>query len=406
MSKPINVLFTHYGDEWIRGSETVLLDLLGALNQDRVRPVVWCNGAAMAEAVADAGYPVIRDEFHHALDYSSPTPNLSVFRGLVRKCKALCHEHDIQVLHANSAAPVQWLVPAGFSERLPVLAHLHIDYLRRSRYVLLVHAATRIVGVSRQVNDTFVADGVASERLQVIYNGVDFARLGRSPVDLRATLRISPDAFVITTAGSLIERKGHDILLRAFHEVGSGPQSPHLLIPSDGPERKPLEALAKSLDIAERVHFLGYVDDITQLYQAADAFALASRGDAFGLVLAEAGHFGLPVVSTRVGGIPEVIAHGETGLLVPPDNVAAFSAALNTLMFDVALRKRMGDAAVTRVDQLFSAERMARQFEDTYTELAALPAAALGWGSFMRRLRPYGKLLSNAGRKQGPRYDA
>jgi hypothetical protein len=66
----------------------------------------------------------------------------------------------------------------------------------------------------------------------------------------------------------------------------------------------------------------------------------------------------------------------------------------------------MGDAAVTRVDQLFSAERMARQFEDTYTELAALPAAALGWGSFMRRLRPYGKLLSNAGRKQGPRYDA
>jgi glycosyltransferase involved in cell wall biosynthesis len=362
--------------------------------------VIWCNGEEMADAARSAGYPVHRSEFRYFFDYSSPRPSLTHFRGLVRTCHALCREHGIRVLHANSAAPAQWLIPAGFGARLPVVVHLHIDYLRRSRYVLLLHAATVAVGVSQQVIDDLITDGMTPARTRVIYNGIDVARLGRSARDLRAALNSPPDAFVVATTGSLIARKGHDVLIRAFHALPPEPVPQQLLIPSDGPDREALEALAASLGMVERVHFLGYIDDLAQIYQAADVFALASRGDAFGLVLAEAGHFGLPSVSTRVGGIPEVIVHEETGLLVPPDDVTAFSGALARLMGDPALRAQLGSAAAARAQAMFTVERMARQFEETYAGLAAMPPAQLGWGSAVRGLRPYTRLIG-AARKRG-----
>lgn len=389
---PIPVLFTHFGDEWIRGSETALLDLLSALDKERVRPVVWCNAAEMAAAACSAGYPTHRSDFRYFFDYSSPRPNLSCLLELVRTCRALCRTYGIRVLHANSAAPAQWLVPAGFGARLPVLVHLHISYLRRSRYVLLLHRATLAVGVSRQVINDLLADGMAPARTRVIYNGINVARLNRSAIDLKGLLKIPAGAFVIATTGSLITRKGHDVLIRAFASLSAEPM-PHLLILGDGPERNSLEALATSLGIAERVHFLGYIKDFVEVYQAADLFALASRGDAFGLVLAEAGYFSLPSVSTRVGGIPEVIAHEKTGLLVPPDDVAAFSSALERLMRDKTLRARFGSAAAARVEAMFTVERMAREFEEAYATLAAIPAARLGWRGATRGLLPYLRLI-------------
>jgi glycosyltransferase involved in cell wall biosynthesis len=388
----IPVLFTHYGDEWIRGSETLLLDLLRGLDKTRVQPVVWCNGAEMAAASEEAGYPTYRTPFEAYFDYDSPKPSLSRYRALIAQCRAICRTHGIRVLHANSANPVQWLVPAAFGARLPVLAHLHIDYLRRSRYVLLLHQATRIVGVSRQVTDGFIEDGMAPERLKVIYNGIDPSRLPPSSVDLRATLGIPAEATVIATAGSLIQRKGHDVLIRAFHSL-PGSVTSHLIIGGDGDERSSLQALVGSLGIADRVHFLGHYPTMSDVYQAADIFALASRGDAFGLVLAEAGHFGCPVVATRVGGIPEVIANVETGLLVAPDNVPGLATALSRLIADPALRAKMGQAAKVRVTALFTVQQMARQFEESYETLAAIPPAELGWQQALHRARPYGSLL-------------
>ena len=403
MTGPIPVLFTHFGDEWIRGSEILLLDLLKALNPDKIRPIVWCNGADMAQACRDAGYPTRRDEFRHMFDYGSPKPSARHFLGLISKCRALCRENDIRVLHANSLAPAQWLGPAGMAEQIPVLAHLHIDYLRRSRYALLLHAATLIVGVSRQVIDGPLEDGVPPERTRVIYNGIDFARLSASEKDLRGALGISAQAPVIATTGSLIQRKGHDILIRAFQALPPTSVLPHLLIPSGGPELNSLRELTATLGVADRVHFLGYVDDVVPVYKAADIFALASRGDAFGLALAEAGHFGLPAVSTRVGGIPEVVLHDQTGLLTPVDDAAAFAGALAQLITDPALRARMGAAAAKRVDENFTADRMARKFEETYAELAALPKEQLGWLQSARRLvGPYARLTSP--RPSQPRY--
>jgi glycosyltransferase involved in cell wall biosynthesis len=394
---PIPILFTHFGDQWFRGSETLLLDLMGQLDRDRFRPVVWCNGDEMARRCRDSGLATTQSEFRFYFDAGSPRFSPRAYLALVRQGVALARRHGIRVLHANSAAPSQWLLPVARQLRLPLLSHLHISYLRRSRFALLTHQADLIVGVSAQVLEGVLGDGVPQARTAVIYNGVEFARLGGAPAgaDLRARLGIDAQALVVGSAGSLIRRKGHDILIRALAGIGAA-KPPHLLIAGDGPEHGALRRQAEAAGMGGRVHVLGHLDPITDLYRACDIVALASRGDSFALVLAEAGYAGLPVVATRVGGIPEVVAHEETGLLVPPDDPDAMMRAIGRLAADPGLRRQFGEAGRQRATERFSAQRMAGEFGAAYDRLAALPPGALGWSSVARRLGPYGRLPKGA----------
>ncbi len=390
---PIPVLFTHYGDDWFRGSEQVLLDLLRNLDRSRFEPIVWCNGREMAEAAISAGIVTYQSGFEYYFDYHSPRVNIFRYRSLVKKGIELVRRHNVRIMHANSAAPNQWLVPVARMTRRPLLAHLHIDYRRRSRFACLLHQASMVVGVSGQVITDFLQDGMAPARTQVIYNGIDFARLqtssGRNP---RQDLGISREAVVIAANGSLIQRKGQDVLIRAINRLVAG-RDLHLLISSEGPERHNYEALTTELGLTDRVHFLGYCDDMPALYRATDIVALASRADAFGLVLAEAAYFGLPAVATQVGGIPEVVDHGVTGLLVPPDDPEAMAVALAKLIDDPLQRRTLGAQARERALRLFSAEQMVANFESTYETLSLLPPDQLGWLGNHLAIRPYLRLL-------------
>ncbi len=270
------------------------------------------------------------------------------------------------------------------------MTHLHASYLRRSRYVLGLHAATLIVGCSDAVISGALADGVAPSRVRVIPNGLDFSRLNEAATDLRATLRIPVESQVIASVGSLKQLKGHDIVINAFRSL---PGEPHLILAGSGEEERNLRQQAEVLGIAKRVHFIGETKNTGSVYRAADIFALGTRNEAFGLVLAEAGYFGLPSVSTKVGGIPHVVLNGHTGLLVTSNDTTQFQVALATLAADPALRRRMGAAATRHVEQHFSAPRMAREFEGIYAQLAETPRHRLGWRQAVRNVaRPYSKL--------------
>jgi L-malate glycosyltransferase len=398
---PTPILFTHYGDPWIRGSERLLLDLLRHLDPSRVRPVVWCNATEMAEMAKAAGFTTYRSDFEIYFDYQCPRFRVGRYRSLMREARDLIRKHEIGVLHSNSAGPCQWLAPVARGARLPLLAHLHIGYLRRSRYAFLLHQASLVVGVSRQVVEPFLGDGMEADRTQVIYNGIDFARLHKKAgADPRRRLGIAEDATVVSAIGSLIPRKGLDVLLRAFALLGPA-RNVELLIVGDGPEQVNLERLAAELGIQARSRFLGYCDDPAEICAASDVLALASRMESFGLVLAEAGYCGLPVVATAVGGIPEVVEDGATGLLVPPEDPPALAAALARLIDDPGYRERLGGAGKTRVEALFSVERMAADFHATYDRLGRLPRNRLGWLGAARALKPYSGLI-HPGRNRIP----
>jgi glycosyltransferase involved in cell wall biosynthesis len=158
----------------------------------------------------------------------------------------------------------------------------------------------------------------------------------------------------------LIPRKSFDTLLQAAALLKAR-DGLRFAIFGDGPERTRLLALSRQLGIADMVQFAGWQEDIVPSLLGLDVFVLPSSSEAFGLVIAEAMACALPVVATKVGGIPEIVRHGETGLLVPPKDPAALAEAIWTLANSLSLRVALGRAGRRRAVRHFSADRMVEQ---------------------------------------------
>jgi len=204
----------------------------------------------------------------------------------------------------------------------------------------------------------------------VLNNGVDTKRF--SPhgerIDLRRDYSMPDDATVIMSVGRLIGQKGGHVVIEAIRDQ----PKLHFLVVGDGPERKRLEDLAHSLAIQDRVHFAGEVGhgDLPALLRGADIFVQASVGEeAFGISVAEAMACGLPVLASDGWGLREVVADGETGMLVTPGQADAWGRALCSVSENPALADRMGRAGRERVVALFTWLQAARTFEQAVQKI-------------------------------------
>ena len=410
---PVPVLFVHFGQERIRGSERCLLDLLAHLDPLRFVPSVWCNAETMAREVRALGVPVETDRFTILLDWNRPRFAFVRYAGLVRKGLRLVRERRVRLVHANSGAPNQWMVPVARAARVPLLAHLHASYQLRERCTLGLHHVPLAVGVSAAVLRGLLEDGVPASRTRVVGNGVDLDRLSRGDASrLRADLGLREDEAAILGVGALDAGKKFDDLLRALGILLRQGRTATLLIAGDGPERPRLERLAGELDLSRAVRFLGWREDVGAILRdAADIFASASAAESFMLTGVEAAAFGVPVVATAVGGVVEQVRDGETGLLVPPHDPPALAAALRALIDDPELRRRLGAAGRTLVRERFTIQRNAQELAAAYEELLERPRAAFGWTSGWGPVGPWGRLVgaalrrrlagSRAGRRRG-----
>jgi len=175
----------------------------------------------------------------------------------------------------------------------------------------------------------------------------------------------------ILAVGRLTSQKGHDILLRSFHEICSQFPEWNIVILGEGGRRDDLIRLADSLSIRDRVVLPGAVRDVFPWYFACDLFVLPSRFEGFGNVLAEAMSCGLPVISTDCPSGPgEIVQHGVDGQLVPADDPQTLAQAMTSLMADASLRKRLGEKA-RKVVNRFSLPRIAGQWEDLIRTVAS-----------------------------------
>ena len=237
----------------------------------------------------------------------------------------------------------------------------------RTQIALQRHAyrcAQAVVANSRAAASQLDSEGVAPGRVRVIPNGVDLDRF-------RPVVRERPVTTVISVA-NLRREKAHECLLAAAATLA--PRHPQLryVIVGGGPRAEELQALAHTLGVADRVRFLGHREDVTELLAAADVFVLPSRSEAFPNGALEAMAAGLPVVACRVGGLIDLVEHGRTGLLVPPDDPAALAAALASLVQSPATARAFGAAARAEVAARYSYDRMVAGFEQLYvTELQA-----------------------------------
>jgi len=360
---PLRILYfagTH-GD-W-GGASRVLFTNLALLDRDRFEPVVALTQEGPArERLRGMG---IRCEIWGPMtELRSP---LAYTRAVARTAWWL-KRNGIDVVHHNRAndwRPAEHL--AAKLAGLPSVTHFHMVNHDRTPATRM---STAIVAVSRFVAEHSDTLGVP---VHVIHNAVDVNRFSAGK-DIRAALGLPPDAVVITFAGEIRRIKGIDTFLAAAGQV----RAPHVrFLIAGGCRAGPgiddaytEEELKASIGADGRIIYAGYRSDMPDVYRSSDVVVMASRcEEAFGLIAIEAGAARRPVIATRVGGMPEVIVDGETGVLVPPEDPAALAERIQRLVGSPEARLALGEAAYGRVAAEFTT-RPVRELERLYVSLA------------------------------------
>ncbi|HKV49936.1 MAG TPA: glycosyltransferase [Gemmatimonadaceae bacterium] len=290
-----------------------------------------------------------------------------------RDLVALLRDRRIDVVHSHEFTMGVYGGFAANSLSVPHVITMHGGryYAQRwRRRAALGWAAARsraLVGVSDATADDLkrTLPSVA-DRVRVVPNGIPFAAGHRAGT--RAALGLGDANRLILAVGNLYHVKGHDVLLRAFARIANEAAASAwtVAIAGRGEAEASLRQLAADLGIADRVQLLGLRSDVPDLLAAADLFTLPSRSEGLPLALIEAMGASLPIVSTEVGGIAEVVRRDVEALLVPPENPAQMASALATLIGDPDRRLALGAAARRRATSAYSVESMGDRYEALY----------------------------------------
>lgn len=213
-----------------------------------------------------------------------------------------------------------------------------------------------VISVSPDLYERSLACGVPADRCVLIENGIDIAEYARHATidEAKRRLGLAPERLVLGAVGRLSPEKGFDRLIRSAHQLLQMGLNLELVIAGDGDDKSRIERLIEELGVGERVRLLGYCADPRSLYEALDVFVLSSLREGLPNVLLEAMALEVPVVATRIAGIPRLIQDGDNGLLVSPDKVDELAAALARLAGDAGLRSKLGLAARRTVKERYS----------------------------------------------------
>ncbi|MBV8843546.1 MAG: glycosyltransferase [Bryobacterales bacterium] len=243
---------------------------------------------------------------------------------------------DILQTHAVKS---HFLARSSGLHKLAAWVAFHHGYTRPAARVLLynqldrwsLRAARRVITVSTPFRDQLIARGVPKDGIDIVHNAIasDWGLSARQDAAaVRSSLDIPPDARIILSAGRLSKEKDHLTLLKAVRRLPAA----HVLIVGDGPERPAIEKAIKQLGLKGRATLAGHQPSVAAYYAIADTVVLSSRTEGSPNVLLEAMVSGVPVVATRVGGVPEHVEDGETALLVDPGDDAAMGSAIARLL--------------------------------------------------------------------------
>lgn len=301
----------------------------------------WLGRACAAEGISHEHVPM-----HGLFDLWSHWK----LRSLVRRVRA-------EIVHGHLIRGAMYAGWAGHHARKPLaVCTAHATTARTH-----MQRCAQIIAVSGAVKSGLLAGGYPADRVKLIYNGVPEAPPPPSAAQraaLRAELGIDDDTFAVVHVGRFVRDKGQDVLIEA---MASTPAHLHLYLIGD-PEtdfgRSVLRTREAHPALRPRVHCLGYRNDVQRLLPAFDAFALASRREALSIAIIEAFAAGVPVIATQVGGVPEIVRHELTGLLVPADDAGALARGLTRLSEDASLRAVLIDRGQLLAVQPLTAGRM------------------------------------------------
>ena len=303
-------------------------------------------------------------------------------------------EHRIDLVHthrnkdtvlgtvAAKLAGVPHLVRTVHGLREPLTGWNRIKYAAYERLdtAMLRWCADRVIAVSNRMTGALVSDGFKSSLVTTIHNGIDLGNVSsrRGQEEMKRDLGLDVDDIVIGTAGRLSPVKGHDTFLRAARLILDQEPRARFVIAGDGPLEHALQAQSSRLGLGDACVFLGARHDVTDVMAAMDVFVLPSVNEGLPMAILEAMTLAKPIVASNVGGLPEVIRHRVSGLLVPPGDDHAFASACVELARNREWAAQLGAEARRTVESEFSHEHNGRALVDLYCSIADRQARRSG----------------------------
>lgn len=374
VQKSLKVCHIAHGDLWA-GAEVHLATLLEALTQDsRLElSVIVLNDGRLACEIKKLGIPitVVPEQRHNVLGLF-----MRIVAVLKRQRPDVIHTHKYKdnILGAAAAATVGVRnvvrVVHGMTEPFRGMAYVRMVGYETVDRLINRMKVRKLIAVSVDI-ETALARYYGARRVVQIHNGINLEKIvvGQNREDLRAALGFQPTDHVIGTVGRLTPIKGHHVLLKAVCSLAKKRGDVKVLIVGDGPLMPAMIKLVKELGMEKEVVLAGHRDDVYDLVNCMDIFALPSIHEGIPMVLLEALALRRPVVASRVGGIPEVVTHDASGVLVTPGSVAELEHSLDRVLRDRSYGIQLGQAGRSCIEAEFSAAVMAARTADLYCSL-------------------------------------
>ena len=352
------------------GAERVAVDIVRGLNRQRFEAAVisiWRRVGCELESFLDnCGVRV--EYLGKGWGFDGRTYH-KLHRVLREHHPDIVHTH-LQVLRYALPSLIL-LKPAAVVHTVHNLAEHEIEARARCIQRYALNHGIVPVAVSEEVADS-LKELYGIRQCRVISNGIATNRYG-NPQTTRSEWRekegFRDDQTLFVCVARFAEQKNHALLLKAFAQGPSFDPNAHLILVGEGVLREQLGEQARNLGLDGQIHFLGLRTDIPDVLAAMDVFVLSSDWEGNPLSMMEAMASGLPIVSTAVGGVPDLIANGRAGLLVPPRDVNGLSGAMTFLLHDQESRRSMAAAAAQRAKENFDVSKMVRAYEQLYENL-------------------------------------
>lgn len=349
----------------VGGAEEMVLNLVRHL-PERYQPTVVCihRAGPIGEEIARTGVPFTVLGLKPGI--SRPLDVLKLRDALHALQPTIVHTFLLTGSLYGRFAAMMAGVPVVIGTEVNIYEHKRPSHARAERW--LMRGTDAVIASAASVKDFYVKQVAADPaKVEVIYNAVDWSQLETTMTRdaCRAVLGVPRDAVAAAIIARLTEQKAHRVLFEAMAQH-AGLRNLHLIVVGDGELRDELRRRAESLGIDTRVYFTGARRDLGNILSAVDVFTMPSLWEGLPLSLVLAMGAGLPVVATRVAGIPEVIEDSVSGLLVPPGDTGALGDALARLAADAGLRQSLGERARRFVLPRFGVEQYVASITNLY----------------------------------------
>jgi len=357
----------------IGGIERVIANIVLGLNREKFSPSVWClsKGGEIADELSQKG---IKVEIFDMKSHRNPFFYLKLAKKLKKEKIDIIHTHGYTGTTIGRIAGIIAGVKGIFS-------HLHSTYCDFSKKQIFIEKilsgfTEKIICCSKAVQDFAVSfEKIKKEKTVVVYNGIEKPEKLLPKNEAKKKLKLQGH-FVVGSVASFFFHKGGIYLLESAVEIVRKFPETAFLMAGKGPLLKEYRQFVKRHDLTKNVFFMEKCENIFEVISAMDVFVLpSSQREGLGIALIEAMAMGVPLIGTAIGGIPEVIEDGKNGFLVPAKNSHAVARAIEKIILNPSLAKRMADCGRKIYEEKFTAKKMLQKIENLYKDVFKIRVA-------------------------------